>query len=89
MENNIIATENFILVDGDEKHEIRLELSKSGAFDYGNGTCMGLYLDGKFRDAYDTRYNSGCNTPEKFHKWSMEFIENEMDKRFDITRVRA
>lgn len=79
---DVIATEKYLVkVDGYE-YLYTMTLSKSGAFDYGNGTCMLVETrenkeNGKrFMDqSYDTRYCTGMATPELFHNWSMQWLK--------------
>lgn len=54
-----------------------LTLEKSGAFDYGNGTCMTVHCDykGSMDQHYDTRYCGFAPTAEAFHEWSMEWMK--------------
>lgn len=72
----IVAFEQYTLTleDGTET-DVRLELVTSGAFSYGNSTCMAFYEDGKLRESFDTRYEKGCNTPEQFHDWSFKWLK--------------
>ena len=80
---DVIATEKYLVkVDGDE-YLYTMTLEKSGAFDYGNGTCMGVECrenkeGGKrfMTQGYDTRYCNGMATPELFHNWSLEWLTN-------------
>ena len=84
---DVIATEKYIVKvkDHEDKHQYlyTMILSKSGAFDYGNGTCMEVQCrenkeDGKqyMNQYYDTRYCKDMATPELFHEWSMEWLKN-------------
>ena len=82
-----IAVEKFIVTDGKDRYNVMLELRKSGAFQYGNRTMMGMYINDKFHAAYDTRYDSWCNTPEKFLDGAPNFLKAYFDKRFKIRRV--
>lgn len=80
---DVIAKEKYLVkVDGLE-FLYTMILEKSGAFAYGNETCMTVqckenkeggkqYMD----QGYDTRYCSGMATPELFHDWSMEWLKN-------------
>ena len=87
MENNI-AEENFIMtLEDGRKIETRLVLAKSGAFEYGNKTCVGMYQDGQLTNSFDTRYESGCNTPEKFKAWALEFLKGYCRPTVKIERA--
>lgn len=80
---DVIATEKYLVkVDGYE-YLYTMILSKSGAFNYGNGTCMGVECrenkeGGKqfMTQGYDTRYCTGMATPELFHDWSMQWLKD-------------
>ena len=65
---------------------MRLVLNESGAFAYGNQTCMTRYEDDRFVDSYDTRYVAGCNSPEAFHKWSLEFVKETVRPTIKVSR---
>lgn len=53
---------------------VKATLQKSGAFDYGNGTCMILeWSDRKSKDLYDTRYSKV--TPKNFSEFAKKQIE--------------
>ena len=82
-----IATEKFKLTfeNGNEKEAV-LILSESGAFAYGNQTCMELQIDGEFQDSFDTRYEVGCNSPESFHEWSLKFMRSYIRKTTKVER---
>ena len=84
----MIAQENFKLTLEDESQiTVKLELCKSGAFQYGNHTCVAWYESGKLKNTYDTRYEIGCNTPEAFHEWSFEFVKSQVRKTIDVERA--
>lgn len=52
--------------------EVTTEISKSGAFDYGNGKCGALIING-YSNVYDLRYN----TAKDLH---MEMIKDYFGK---------
>ena len=73
-----IAEEKYtVKVDGEVIH-YTMTLEKSGAFDYGNGTCMTVHDDypGTWDQHYDTRYCDGLHKPELFRDWSYEWLKN-------------
>lgn len=49
-------------------------LAQSNAFDYGNKTCVGVEIDGRFDCGIDTRYVSGI--VENFRGWAQEWLYN-------------
>lgn len=51
----------------------QLELHESGAFRYGNQTCVAVLKDGKHIETIDTRYVVGIK--ENFAKWCEEYTE--------------
>lgn len=53
---------------------VHATLEKSGAFDYGNGTCMVFkWADSPMPHCYDTRY---CDvTPQNFTEFAKEELE--------------
>lgn len=75
---DVISEEKFIVkVDGITIN-YTMTLMKSGAFDYGNGTCMVVHNDypGSMDQSYDTRYCKHMSTPELFHDWSLEWLKD-------------
>ena len=79
-ENKALATANF-RVSGTGNNgkpysaTITATLEKSGAFAYGNGTCMILrWSDRRMSDLYDTRYSAV--SPKNFTKFAKEQIES-------------
>ena len=78
MEDNKIAQEQYtVTVDG-VTYLYTLTLEKSGAFSYGNGTCMVVSVDapGVPDNYYDTRYCGNMHTPELFHDWSLKWLKD-------------
>ena len=59
---------------------VHAELHKSGAFDYGNGTCTVLTWNGRKgfgrEEVYDTRYSNV--TTRNFKKFVKELLENNV-----------
>jgi len=66
-----------------------MTLEKSGAFAYGNETCVSVSVDypGVWDMGIDTRYCDGCNSPEAFRDWSLEWLKSECRKGCTIERV--
>ena len=60
------------------EHLYAMTLEKSGAFSYGNETCVGVHLvnGGNPDFGIDTRYENGCNTPDKFKSWSLSWLRD-------------
>lgn len=85
---DIIAIEKFrIELDG-KTYDCEAKLLPSGAFQYGNQTCMTIDInDGAPTRLYDTRYEHGCSTPELFHDWVLEFLKSTLDPDCIITRI--
>lgn len=80
---DVIATEKYIVKVDRYEYLYTMTLEKSGAFDYGNSTCMGVQCrenkeGGKrFMDqGYDTRYCDNMHTPELFHEWSLKWLKD-------------
>ena len=53
-------------------HRYTLTLEKSCMFEYGNGTCVALKVDGKFYTMFDTRYAVGI--VGNFRDWAWERV---------------
>lgn len=59
------------------------ELSVSGAFDYGNGTCMCIqYKNSPVPDVYDTRYSDV--TPETFTEFAKGVLKENLCKTLTV-----
>ena len=75
---DVIATEKYIVKVDDMTINYTMTLEKSGAFSYGNGTCVGVVNDypGSMPIGIDTRYCTGMATPELFHDWSLQWLKD-------------
>lgn len=85
-----IAEEKFIVTipeDGTVIHYV-ITLEKSGAFDYGNGTCVTVHDDypGTWDKHFDTRYLTECSTVEGFREWALKHLRHELRKDCKIER---
>lgn len=76
----IIATADF-KVTGTREDDGRvidttahMELYKSGAFDYGNGTGMSMQFKGGDEWCYDTRYEPV--SADNFNEFAQDFLQN-------------
>lgn len=69
------------LVTFDSKPEYsavwEFSLEESGAFHYGNQTCVVITVDGKHHDMIDTRYEVGIVS--NFEKWCEEYLTNNLN----------
>ena len=77
-----IAEEKFIVTipeDGTVIH-YTVTLEKSGAFAYGNQTCVTVHDDypGTWDNHYDTRYTKECSTVEGFRAWAFDFLKKSL-----------
>ena len=85
---DVIAKEQYVVkVDG-KTINYTLTLERSGAFDYGNGTCMTVHTDwkGSMDQYYDTRYCSFAPTPKAFRDWSLEWLKRTLRPECEIER---
>lgn len=55
---------------------VHLELHPSGAFDYGNKTCMIVKWRDSIEQLYDTRYEKV--SAKTFKQYALKFVENHM-----------
>ena len=86
---DVIAEEKYLVkVDGEE-FIYTMILEKSGAFSYGNGTCMTLKCSekGVGDQHFDTRYCDFAPSGDGFHKWSYEWLKNYCRQDCVIERV--
>ena len=79
---DIIAEEKFIVTipdDGTVIHYV-YSLEKSGAFAYGNGTCVAVRNDynGQQFDSFDTRYVDACSTVDGFREWALLHLRRNL-----------
>ena len=97
MNENSIATEKFhvfgIWKDENPKYNrevdttVTLELQKSGAFQYGNGTCVGWTENG-YTQVYDTRYDRSLyRDGSNFHDWALNFVKERINPSLAIERI--
>lgn len=84
-EKDFIEEVNYIVKLGDEEWHYTLELHESGAFKYGNGTCVIMRLEGNLPEVYDTRYERGIT--QDFVGWCDEFMKHRIVKTATIMRV--
>ena len=85
---NVIAVEKFRIELYGANYDCKMELMPSGAFHYGNQTCLLVTInDGAPPRFYDTRYEAGCSSAESFHKWSESFLRQMLDPACIITRA--
>jgi hypothetical protein len=54
---------------------------KSGAFSYGNGTCVVVERADGWEECYDTRYDR--EVMKDFSKWCVDFMENYFRKELE------
>lgn len=74
---DVIEKREFdVVTPDDETFRYVVTLEKSGAFDYGNGTCVSVEINGKHYGAYDTRYETGI--VDDFRGWVQEWIYNNV-----------
>lgn len=72
---DIIEKQEFDLETPEGKtYRYTFTLSKSGAFAYGNGTCVGVEINGRIDCGIDTRYDNGVI--ENFRGWAQEWLYN-------------
>ena len=78
-----IKTRKYAITLNGETYHHRVELHESGAFQYGNQTCVAHY-DGLNPNptVYDTRYESGIVS--NFEKWADDFIKNWCNPKCEI-----
>ena len=55
-------------------------LEESGAFHYGNQTCVVITVDGKTHDIIDSRYVAGIETV--FEQWCEEYLNDNLNLIF-------
>lgn len=65
--------------DGSDHYKVTATLMKSGAFDYGNGTCVAIEyenLPAIFENVrvFDTRYESGITN--NFDEWVRSYFDD-------------
>ena len=87
-EKKVIAVEKFRIEMEGKNYDCEMKLMPSGAFQYGNQTCMVVTInDGAPPRFYDTRYEAGCSSAERFREWSADFLRRTLDPACVITRT--
>lgn len=72
--NGIIATENFRITGDGVDMPVTMELSESGAFAYGNRTCVHMRIGGN-DEYFDTRYDTTLRRDgSNFRDWAKGFL---------------
>ena len=87
MEKDVLATAKFTAKSGAEKYDITLQLVPSGCTDYGNKHALVYFVDGKFSQCFDARYDKRFNTVESFQRYAYEFVRDQI--REDLTVEKA
>ncbi len=81
---NGVATNGFV---ADNLH-VHFELSKSGSFDYGNGTCVMMVIGRDMPQYLDTRYDVTLKRDgSNFRQWSRKYLRDYIDKKLKITKA--
>lgn len=95
---NPIAVQKFHVYgtwkDGnpDNDHEVdttlTLELWKSGAFQYGNGTTVVWIDESGFEQGYDTRYDKTLHrNGSNFGEWAEKFVKERVNDSLTVKRM--
>lgn len=63
-------------IPGRGTHRYTLTLEKSSMFEYGNGTCASVMIDGRFSTVFDTRYSP--EAVNDFPRWAKERVSSMM-----------
>ena len=61
-------------------YNVTITRDKSGAFNYGNGTCVVVKGIGDMPMVYDTRYDG--SVMKDFNGWCNEFLEGYFDPKY-------
>lgn len=67
--NKNVMRFNVYLPNVEKPMRVQVERMKSGAFSYGNGTCVSIEVDGRNYQTYDTRYLDECSTVEGYREF--------------------
>ena len=79
MEQEILATITIELPNGTREITKRFILTKSSAFQYGNGTCVLVECDNGLDEYVDTRYDIGIT--KNFMAWVLDYLTAQYDPR--------
>lgn len=66
---------NVTLSDGDVLR-VQTELAKSGAFDYGNGTCVIVTVNEDDYQIFDTRYLDACYSVDGYREYFSQWVKS-------------
>lgn len=73
---------------GSETLKIQVERHKSGAYKYGNGTAVEVYVNDRAFQLFDTRYVKEIETIEGFQKYFTDWVFNSWKENADkIERI--
>lgn len=65
-----------------------MELQKSCAFQYGNGTCVIMEIEGQRTHFFDTRYDVTLHRDgSNFQEWAFNCLKDYVDSKLVVTRA--
>ena len=87
IEGDVLAEADFRITGKDSRGDafadtVHAELCVSGAFQYGNGTCMVFRWGTGHVDSFDTRYDKV--SPENFTGFAKEVLEGRLVKTVKV-----
>ena len=89
-----IATADFMIngkADYGEEFKnvpVHLELNKSGAFAYGNQTCVTMAIEGHRTEYFDTRYDGELRRDgSNFKEWALNLMQHYLSDGLVVTEA--
>ena len=87
---DILATADFHLTgkgwnDHPVDEKVHAELAVSGAFQYGNQTCMAFFWENGNIESYDTRYERV--SPKNFTEFAKKLLEGMVMETVKVTVI--
>lgn len=66
---------------------VQTERYKSGAFEYGNKTAVGVYVNEELYKSFDTRYDEEMNTVEGYRKFFAYWVEENWSNPEKVEKI--
>ena len=89
MNNDVLATKNFIIKREGEEYHYTLHLVPHGGFDYGNGHALVLDRHAYTgEECFDARYDPRFANADSFNENAYDFIRNIVDPTFTVEEVK-
>jgi len=85
MSEKPLAVKEFVIKNADKSYlsDAKLSMYNSSSFDYGNGHCLVLDVDGT-ANAFDARYDNRFHSVDSFNEFAHEFVRENIRSEFIV-----